>query len=126
MVFLQNFAGGGLSLGAGELIFYLHSVRKAVVFKNSLDGEYSLHMESESVPNQNWIHARKESRGLDICKVLDGMEDKPKTLLFVIHLGYFLAIHLDLNFRPKLLYLKMDICIFCSAQKLYWVPEGLT
>lgn len=54
------------------------------------------------MPNQNWIHARKESRGLDICKVLDGMEDKPKTLLFIIHLGYFQAIHLDLNFQSKI------------------------
>lgn len=59
-------------------------------------------MESESVPNQNWIHARTESRQLDICKVFDGMEDKPKTLLFITHLSYFLAIHLDLNFQTKI------------------------
>lgn len=83
------------------VIFYLHSVCKVVVFKNSLHWEHSLHMESESVPNQNWIHARKESRRLDICKVLDGMEDKLKTLLFITHLSCFLAIHLDLNFQTK-------------------------
>lgn len=59
-------------------------------------------MESESVPDENWIHARKESRGLDICKVLDRVEDKPKTLLFITHLSYFLAIHLDLNFQTKI------------------------
>lgn len=59
-------------------------------------------MESESVPNQNWIHARKDSQGLDICKVLDGLEDKPKTLLFITHLGYFLTIHLDLYFQTKI------------------------
>lgn len=54
------------------------------------------------MPNQNWIRARKESLGLDICKVLDGMGDKAKTLLFITHLGYFLAIQLHLNFQTKI------------------------
>lgn len=58
-------------------------------------------MESKSVPNQNWIHAKNESQGLDICKELYGAEDKPETLLFLTHLGYFLAVHLDLNFQTK-------------------------
>lgn len=103
MAFFAAFSSGRVEFGGwGELICYLLSAYKAVVFKNSLDRVYSLHMRSESVPNQNWIHARKESRGLDICKVLDGMGDKGKTLLFITHLGYFLAIHGHPNFQTKI------------------------
>jgi len=59
-------------------------------------------MESESSAKSELDPCQEKSWELDICKVLDVMEDKPETLLFITHLGYLLAINLDPNFRTKI------------------------